>query len=213
MSFINSANDKSSGSTVKPANSTGGKRPSRNLSVQNGKNAAYFDGNNDLLTVNPITSFQSLSGNSMIMVAKFNNVSATNTVTQLGTNMAQRNANWFGITGGNYRIGMGQGLATTSDVTIDTNFHVYTLVFDGSQTGNSNRVKFRIDGVEKSLTFTTNAQSTTSSDTSVLYIGETADATEDFDGYLGELLLYTKTLTATEITNTENYLKNKWAIL
>jgi hypothetical protein len=52
----------------------------------------------------------------------------------------------------------------------------------------------------------------TSSDTSVFYIGETADATEDLDGYIGELLLYTKALTNTEITNTETYLKNKWGI-
>jgi len=212
MANINSVSDKSTGSNVKPANSTGGKRPKTASAIQNNKDVAYFDGDNDLFTVNPITNFQSIVGNSMILVAKFIDPTATNTVTQLGTNSQARNANWFSIRGGDYQIAMGGGVAHTTGVTIDTNFHIYSCIFDGTQTGNSNRLKFRIDGVEKSLTFTTNVGATTASDTTVLYIGETATATEDFNGYLGELLLYTKTLTATELTNTENYLKNKWGI-
>lgn len=107
---------------------------------------------------------------------------------------------------------MGQGLATTSGVTLDTYFHIFTAVFDGTQTGNSNRLKFRVDGIEKTLSFSQNVSGTTSSDTSVFYIGENADALEDLNGYVCESLLYTKPLTSTEITNTENYLKTKWAI-
>jgi hypothetical protein len=106
---INSVNDKSTG-TVKPANSTGGKRPKQVTSFQNGKDVAYFDGDNDLFTINPITNFQSLTGATMIIVGRFNNASATNTLTQLGTNNAQRNANWLSIRSGDYQIGMGQGL-------------------------------------------------------------------------------------------------------
>lgn len=208
---IVSVNDKSTG-TVKPSNSTGGRRPKQVTAFQNGKNVAYFDGTNDLFTINPITNFQSISGATMIVVGRFNNAAATNTMTQLGTVSAQRNASWLSIRSGDYQIGMGQGLAKTSGVTITTVFHIYTAVFDGTQTGNSNRLKFRIDGVEKGLTFSQNVSTTTSSDTSVFYIGETADATEDLDGYVGELLLYTKALGATEILNTENYLKLKWGI-
>ncbi len=208
---ITSVNDKSTG-TVKPANSTGGKRPKQTVAYQNNLNVAYFDGDNDLFTVNPITNFQSISGNTMIVVGKFNNPSATNTMTQLGTTNSERNGLWLSINGGKYKIGMGQGLATTNYETVDTNFHIYTCVFDGTQTGDNNRVKFRIDGVERSLTFTQSVSATTSSDTSVFYIGETASATEDLDGYVGEVLLYTKTLNSTELLNTENYLKNKWGI-
>lgn len=207
---ITSVSDKSTG-TVKPANSTGGKRPKQSLNFQNGKAVSYFDGTNDLFTINPITNLQSLSGNSMIIVGKFNNASATNTMIQAGTNSQQRNAIWLSISGGVYKIGMGQGLATTS-TSANTNFHIFTAVFDGTQTGNSNRVKLRIDGVEQTLSFSQNISTTTSSDTSVVYIGETADATEDLDGYVGEILLYTKTLTPTEVSNTEAYLKNKWGI-
>ncbi len=207
---INSVNDKSTG-TVKPANSTGGKRPKQVTNYQNNLNVSYYDGANDLFTINPITNFQSLTGNTMIIVGKFNNASATNTMTQLGTNGAQRNASWLSISGGNYKVGMGQGLATSSAA--DTNFHVFTCVFDGTQTGDSNRVKFRIDGIQQPLTFSQSPSTITSSDTSVFYIGETADATEDLDGYIGEILLYTKSLTVEQLTNTENYLKNKWNII
>ena len=204
-------NDKSTG-TVKPANSTGGKRPKQQTSYQNGLSVSYFDGDNDLFTINPITNFQSLTGTTMIVIGKFNVTGATQTMTQLGTTNAQRNANWLGTTGGKYRVGMGRGLATTT-TDVDTNFHIFTSVFDGTQTGNSNRFKFRIDGIERPLTFTQDVSGTTSSDTSVFYIGETADATEDLDGYIGEILLYTKTLNPTEIQNTEQYLKDKWGIV
>lgn len=211
---INSVNDKSTGS-IKPANSTGGKRPKQATSFQNGKNVAYFDGDNDLFTINPITNFQSVSGATMIMVCRFNNASATNTATQLGTTggqNAQRNECWLSIRSGDYQIGMATGLAKTSGVAITTVFHIFAVVFDGSQTGNANRLKFRIDGVQKTLTFSQNISNAMGSDASVFYIGETATATEDLDGYIGELLLYTRALNATEVLNTENYLKLKWGI-
>jgi hypothetical protein len=204
-------NDKSTG-TVKPANSTGGRRPKQVLGFQNGKSVAYFDGANDLFTINPITNFQSVSGSTMIIVGRFNNVSATQTMTQLGSVSAQRNASWLSIRGGNFQIGMGQGLATTTGVTVTTAFRIFTAVFDGTKSTNADRLKFRIDGVDRVLSFSQNVQATTSSDTSVFYIGETADATEDLDGYVGELLLYTKALNSTEVQNTENYLKTKWGI-
>ncbi len=208
---IVAVDDKSTG-TVKPSNSTGAKRPKQVTTYQNNLNVSYFDGDNDLFTINPITNFQSITGNTMIIVGKFNNSSATNTMVQLGSGGNQRNANWLSINGGNYKLGMGQGLATTSGVTVNTDFHIFTSVFDGTQTGNSNRLKFRIDGSEKVLTFSQNVSGTTSSDTNVFYIGETASATEDLDGYIGEILLYTKALTYIEMVNTENYLHNKWNI-
>jgi hypothetical protein len=208
---IVSVNDKSTG-TIKPSNSTGGRRPKQVTNFQNGKSVAYFDGANDLFTINPITNFQSLSGASMIIVGRFNNVSATQTMTQLGTTSAQRNASWLSIRSGNYQIGMGQGLGTSSGVTLNNNFHVFTAVFDGTKSGNSNRLRFRVDSSDITLSFSQNVSTTTSSDTSVFYIGETADASEDLDGYVGEILLYTKALNSVEILNTENYLKSKWNV-
>lgn len=216
---INSVDDKSTGS-VKPANSTGGKRPKQSTSFQNGKNVSYFDGTNDLFTINPITNFDpvvfpSISGCSMLIVGRFNSVAATNTMTQLGTTnnqTGQRNEFWLSIRGGDYQIGMGQGLAKTSGVTITAAFHLYTAVFDGTKTGNANRLRFRVDGVDRTLTFSQDVQSALTSNTSVFYIGETANGLEDLDGYVGELLLYTRAITATEILNTENYLKQKWGL-
>ena len=52
--------------------------------------------------------------------------------------------------------------------------------------------------------------SSTSAVGNSILLGINADDTNYFKGYMGEVLLYTKALSATEITNTENYLFNKW---
>jgi hypothetical protein len=62
--------DKSIGTTVKPSNSTGGKRPKYATGVQNTKPGLYFDGTNDLFTVNPIIDLRSLAGCTLILVSK-----------------------------------------------------------------------------------------------------------------------------------------------
>ena len=209
---ITSVADKSTGS-IKPANSTGGKRPKQSTNFQNGKNVAFFDGVNDLFTINPLDNFKAISGTSMMVVGKFNNADATNTMTQIGLNNAQRNECWLSIRNGVYQIGMGQGLATTS-AAATTDFHIFTAVFDGTKTGNANRLKFRLDGVDTALTFSQNVSTATATDnpTWYFYIGTAFDESEDLNGYIGELLLYTRAINTTEMINTENYLKAKWGI-
>lgn len=49
--------------------------------------------------------------------------------------------------------------------------------------------------------------------TTYLYLGTDTAGTNDFDGYLSEVIVYTKTLPSSEITNTEIYLKNNWNIV
>jgi hypothetical protein len=110
-----------------------------------------------------------------------------------------------------YTVGMASGSAV-SDTLVDNEWHVHTLVFDGTQTGNSNRLKYRIDGYQRNLTFTNDVSSSTSPLGNSMLFGINADDTDYFKGYMGEVLLYTKALSTTEITNTENYLFTKWGM-
>jgi len=62
----------------------------------------------------------------------------------------------------------------------------------------------------------TNAASTSSvstgNATTVLYIGTANSTIYKFQGHIGEIIIYSKHLTADETTATEKYLKRKWGL-
>jgi hypothetical protein len=207
-------NDKSTGTTVKPSNSTGGKRPKYTSSVQNTKSGVSFDGANDLFTVNPITDLRSLAGCSLILVSKLGTTS-NQIFMQAGAAASaagSRNEVLVRVSSSNWQIGMGGGLGNTTGVTVDTSAHIHTVVFDGTLTGNSERLKYYQDGLQRTLNFTVNAGTTTSSDTSIIFMGENSGDTEDLNGYLLEVLIYTKAISAAERRRTHDYLFAKWGI-
>lgn len=211
--FITSWDDKSA--AAHPANTTGNNanKPRYQTNIQNGKPAVYFDGDNDQFTVNPFINIQSLSGYTFFLVGKTNSTAKQQVVSVMKASGAgDVNELLFRI-GSTGVITVGGAGATATSSTIDTNYHIHTLVFDGTQTGNSNRLKHRMDGVEKTLTFTGTVGATANANTTYLYLGTDTAGTNDFDGYLSEVIVYTKTLPSSEITNTEIYLKNKWNIV
>jgi hypothetical protein len=112
----------------------------------------------------------------------------------------------------NFTIAYASGSAV-SNVPVDTGFHIHTIIFDGTQTGNSNRLIYRVDGQQRNLTFTNNVSSSTENSVTDVFFGTDATNSTYFTGSMGEVLLYNKTLTATEISNTENYLFTKWNTL
>lgn len=192
-----------------------GTRPLYTASIQNGKSALYFDAVEDGLEA-PLNSLQGITGSTMIFVGKTLNASINQQLVQgvvkSGGSYTPSNGYSIFVSGSSgYRVVMASGSAIVN-VTPDTNWHIHTLVFDGTQTGNANRFKYRLDGVERTLTFQSNANTTTSATINAILVGTDAALNNDFNGYAGELLLYTKTLNATEIDNTEAYLSNKWNI-
>jgi len=190
-------------------------RPLYTASIQNGKSALYFDSVEDGLEA-PLNSLQSITGSTMIWVGKTLNAAINQQVVQgvvkSGVSYTATNQYDIFISGSSgYKVAMASGSAI-ANVTPDTQWHVHTLVFDGTQTGNSNRLKYRIDGLERTLTFQTNVSSSTSANINAVLVGTDASLNNDYNGYAGELLLYTKALNSTEISNTEAYLFNKWNI-
>lgn len=188
------------------ANPTGGAttRPTFRSAVQNGKSIVRFDGTNDCLSVNPVSWTQSLSGMSMIIVSKFSNTSGTQTL----TTSDQDDMGMFIDT--NFKVTMA-GVSADSSTTADSSFHIHTLVFDGSQSGNAARLVYRIDGSAKTLTFTGTVGATTSASNGTIFIG-CDDSAEFMNGDVGEVLMFNKALSGAEISGLESYLTTKWGI-
>lgn len=196
-------------------NSTGGKRPEWFSSVQNGLgvvrfNAATDDADTDeLLSINPVAYLQSLSGVTMALLFRTLSTSAgrriLTTTNTGGFQWGQNGTQWIG--------GMAGGAFTVNSITADTNFHHIIITFDGSQTGNANRVKARLDGSEVSLTFSTNVNPTTSAAAADFYGGvDTTGNSNYWNGDVGELLIWTRALNINEVLAVEDYLTNKWAV-
>ena len=122
----------------------------------------------------------------------------------------------FGYNGSTWVGGFAGATFTINSITTDTNWHHVVIVFDGTQTGNANRVKVRLDGVETTLTFSGSANSLTSSSAGYFFGGSTGTSSNNtssyFQGYMGETLIWTRALNVAEQLAVETYLANKWAI-
>lgn len=93
------------------------------------------------------------------------------------------------------------------------------LVFDGTQTGNSNRLKVYINGVSEALTFVGTIPATTVANAQNLRIGRTGSASDYFDGKIDEVRVYNRALSAEEVaqlyrvnspTGVDTNLKGYW---
>jgi len=91
-------------------------------------------------------------------------------------------------------------------------------VFSGSGTNNSDRLKFRIDSCEQTLSFNSPISATTSSLTDYVFMGvsysNAVSGVEQYyyNGFIFDVLVYSRALTVSELTVVENYLSGKWSI-
>ncbi len=191
------------------ANPLGGAttRPSyENTSLQNGHGYLEFDGTTDGLSVNPTAWLQSLSGVSVFVVSKL----ADTTGQQYLTHSDQQD---LGISSNSTAMVVTMAGATgTVASTADTSWAIHTLVFDGTQATNADKLIYRKDKTAKTLSFSGTVPATTSASNTALYFGVDYNEVNNFAGYIGEVLVFTKTLTSTEYQNVENYLSTKWGL-
>jgi len=197
------------------ANQTSGTRqPTWRSNQQNGYGAILFDGSNDVLTLNPIGSWAlSLPGQTTYIVIKANALTGIPRVTSTNTGGYQFfwDTYWGVETAG--------GRAKSLNAGNTTNFKYMGQILDGTQTDanitiqNNKRLKFRVNGVEQSLTFSANVGTATSGSATGLFVGgDSQPPSNPFSGYIGEMMIWTRTLTFTEILSVETYLSDKWAI-
>jgi len=213
--YIQAWDDKSVGSTVKPANTAGNSlvKPQYVTNFQNGLGVVYFDGQNDLFTINPFANLQGLTGCTYIVVYKTLSGSTNQIVSQMKTNNAGVNELYLGVTSGStFSVGIGGGFATATGITTNTNFNVHTLKFDGTKATNDTRLVYRINKIQQPLSFSINVGTSINANVATIHLGESPDGSIDFIGYIAEILLYTRVLSDVEIANMENYLDTKWGL-
>lgn len=98
-------------------------------------------------------------------------------------------------------------IAQDADITLNQWMFV-TVVFDGTQTGNTNRIKIYTNGVQRTLTAgdcNGTIPSSTTNSTSNVVIGDSADASRNIDGVtMDEVRIYNRALSASEIKQLYN---------
>ena len=200
------------------SNVTGGagKQPTYTTPIQNGLGAVtYNPANSNNLDINPIAFAANKAGLTIYVVARPTTTPATAfplVVTDQSMGVWWNGTNWsVGVTVGN------RGTVTVTNDT--TKFHMYGMVFDGSQTGNANRLQFRYDKAAKTLTFTGTIPATTSSQSYMFFGGDDragasggALAGTYINGYIGEVLIWQRTLSVSEIASVEYYINQKWGL-
>ena len=181
------------------ANPNGGTaKPSYEDTVlQGGNGYLEFDGN-DNLSINPFSAITSATAFTIFIVSKLNTATGTQ---------------YFGSTnegglsvysdGTNFKANVAGGTATGP--AIDTNWHIHTLVYDGANTS----LLYRLD---KGNDATATPGGSTQATADTYYIGARDPSTSNLTGYVGEVIMFSRVLSATEYSNVENYLSNKWGI-
>lgn len=194
--------------------STNNRQPTWQANQQNGLGTIKFDGTNDSFTLNPIAWALSLPGQTTYVVVKLAAI-----VDQMHVMATNTGGFTFNISGTNWAVETAGGIAVSGQAANTTNYAYMGMVFDGTQTNanitlqNNARIKFRYNGVQQLLTFSTNANTTTSPTANTLNVGaDDAGNTNYLNGYIGELMIWTRTLNSTEIAQVESYLKSKWGL-
>lgn len=210
-------------------NSTGGARPEWFSNIQNGKGVVRFNNtgttpagedadNNERLTINPVPWSSFVNGTGALpgatLVILFRSLSTAAGIRYMTSSndsdlqWGQNGTTWIGATAG--------ATFTVSGVTADTNWHHIVLTFDGTQTGNANRLKARLDGTDVTLSFTGTVGTALATNSGYFYGGCTGTNTSNtnsfYIGDLGEVLIWTRALTTSETLSVEQYLTTKWAV-
>ena len=209
------------GLTAHDWNSTGGRRPEWFSNIINGKGVVRFNqttagvptgedaDTDERLSINPIAYLQGLSNTTMALVFRSLSTSAGR---RIATTTNTSGFQW-GQDGTQYVGGHAGATFTVDSQTVDTNFHRVVIAFDGTATGDSNRLKARLDGSNVALTFTGKVGVATNASAATFYGGvDTAGSSNYFIGDIGELLIWTRTLNSSEILAVEQYLSYKWGI-
>jgi len=111
---------------------------------------------------------------------------------------------------------VGGGFATGG--VVNTNPHILSYVFSGTATGNTDRLKFYIDGSGQTLNYITNVGTITNPLLDYVFMGVSytgaASGTAQFfyNGFLFDVLAYSRALSPTELQNVHRFLSNKWNI-
>lgn len=207
------------GQDANPLVSGGAAGPLYKTGIQNGLSALlYASASKNNLDINPIGSWAKLqAGFTIYTVIKITSLPASNI--QVVVTDANLGHQW---TGSFWQVGAAGGLATAQSTTVSTAaWTMHGMIFDGSYVNagnqtdqNNGRLKYRYNKAGQALTFSANPGTQTSNTASVMYVGgnNRNNPKSYMDGYIGEVLMWTRVLSTTEQGQIESYLSTKWGI-
>lgn len=197
---------------LNPVGGNPSERPTYRTNQLNSLSTLQFDGN-DTSDSNPFTISQGLTGATMFIVSKFTN--GANNTAEFITSLDAGDLGFGKNSSNEYLLRMtdlagGAARAEGTAGTVDTNYHIQTIVYDGTQASNAEKLRFRLDESNVALNFSGNVASSTSSVNNAFITGADENETTTFTGFIGEIILYSRTLNDSEITGVEAYLADKW---
>jgi len=116
----------------------------------------------------------------------------------VGKQASNQDAGIEAYSDGKVYFDMSKGSSAYGTVSLnDTAWHHVALVFDGTQTGNANRLKAYVDGVQKTLAFSGTISTLTSTSTTPFNIGKMSG--EYSNGQVDDTWLYARALSQAEV--------------
>jgi hypothetical protein len=194
---------------------TNANRPTTNTVTKNGFNVLSFDGTNDIMTNTSNNLFANIDGWGVFIVAQVLNTSACRiwgkyNPTGAGTNIT-RSAIQSNRAFNYYNTLLRRVDTETQSVgTATTNTGNWNIVTQLGNFVNGTNI-LRTNKVQSVSVAATTGLSTNSTGGPIA-AGARGDSLEFMQGYIAEVVCYSKILTATEINLVESYLSSKWAI-
>jgi hypothetical protein len=167
--------------------------------------ALSFDGNNDYVSAGDVNA---VDGASTLTLSGWFKRSASNAHLTVGktTNAGRTfSINFYNDGRAYVNVGTGGGVNSYGYFTSnDTDWHHVVFVFDGNLSGNANRAKAYLDGVQQSLTFSNTIPAATQASSDSFEIGRDQTLATYSSGGIDEVRLYSRAFTQTEVTNLYN---------
>lgn len=179
-------------------------RPTLTASSVNGRSALVFDGSNDNLAKSSgYTAQNGLAGLTRILVGSSTGATISTTTGSAGAGPA------FQLFGNPQQI----YTYSTASVNVRANgtmsLRAYASVFNGSTT--SLNIYFN-NALQSIAAASGTIGATTGTGGTVLHIGSNGGANNFHNGPIAEYLIYSRALSALELTAIHNYLKKKWGL-
>lgn len=194
-----------SGNGYNATQSTASKRPLYKTSILNGKPVVRFDGVDDFLENGTFTAFNNASAASLFIVKRHTSSVGIIWPMVFATYLFYQ----FNLNGQKY---WRTSLTEDANATLDWTTWTYEAqLFDGSQSGNANRLKIRSNGSPVSVSYTGTIAATLGSGTG-FYVS-TADGTQyPWNGDIAEIIAYSTAPSAGQLAQLEQYLAAKYGL-
>ncbi len=197
-------------------------RPTYKTAVQNGRAVLRFDGSDDFMSVANTSIIGGNTGMTVFIVVKQASLAINKAIL----------CKWDYATDGTFAVqtsdinstetimyvangctSAGSENQNSNGAGLGTNFYILEYVYDGTQGTNVDRVKIYVNGIETGYITTGTLNTSLTSCSATLKIGAFGGAlTRNYNGDMGEIVLYNSALGSTDRTNVRNYLKAHWGL-